>query len=202
VTAKLMARLMKACLAGALATLALTGCASTRNQVVACRSPHDVYLARYINALQLLEAQAVPTATLIPCVLRLPGGWRYGGWEVRAGLVRFWLDSDRAGVHAVQLTMKRACDHSSATPVPLASPPPGLRRFDVSRPHPNASLSYFVFPGACVTYRFAFTKDSAPSLYDQADHALGFTRRSRYVNGVRKDTGLVLCGAEAPPCPG
>jgi hypothetical protein len=200
-TPRNMAAVTRACLAGALVALSLTGCASTRNQVVACRSPHDEYLARYINALQLLEAQAVPSATLIPCVLRLPGGWRYGGWEVRRGLVRFWLDSDRAGVHAVQLTMKRACDHSSGTPAPLANPPPGLTRFDVfSIPH--ASLSYFVFPGACVTYRFAFTRGSAPSLYHQADHALGFTKRSTYVNGVRVDTGLDLCGAGAPPCPG
>ena len=46
-----------------------------------------------------LVAQAVPSATLIPCIDRLHTGWTYGGSEVRSGFVRFWLDSDRVGDH-------------------------------------------------------------------------------------------------------
>jgi hypothetical protein len=59
-----------------------------------------------------------------------------------------------------------------------------------------------VFPGGCVTERLAFTRQSAPALFDQADQFLGFTPRMVYVQGVRDDEGLTLCGAEAPPCPG
>ena len=51
-------------------------------------------------------------------------------------------------------------------------------------------------------YRFAFTRQTAPTLFDQADQFLGFTPRSVYVHGVREGEGLTLCGAEAPPCPG
>jgi len=53
-----------------------------------------------------------------------------------------------------------------------------------------------------VTERLSFTRQSAPALYDQADQFLGFTPRTVYVDGVRGDEGLTLCGAEAPPCPG
>jgi hypothetical protein len=53
-----------------------------------------------------------------------------------------------------------------------------------------------------VTYRLAFSRQSAPALFDQADQFLGFTARSRYVNGVRIKQGLTLCGAGAPPCSG
>jgi hypothetical protein len=53
-----------------------------------------------------------------------------------------------------------------------------------------------------VTYRLAFTRQTAPALFDQANQMLAFTPRSVYVTGVRRDDRLPLCGAEAPPCPG
>ena len=67
---------------------------------------------------------------------------------------------------------------------------------------PPATVHYYLFTGGCVTYRLAFSRQSAPELVDQADQALGFTTRSRYVNGVRNKQRLTLCGAGAPPCPG
>ena len=176
--------------------LVLGGCAASHYQQVSCSA-----MSR--QSIFLLEAQAVPSATLIPCVLPLPGGWSYGGSQVRSGLARFWLDSDRAGTHAAEVRLTRACDLAGATEIPLRSPPAGLRGYEqptVRRP--PASVRYFVFPGGCVTERLAFTRQSAPALYDQADQFLGFTPRTVYVDGVRDDEGLTLCGAQAPPCPG
>lgn len=51
----------------------------------------------------VLMAQSVPSATLIPCIEALPVGWTYGGSDVRDGVARFWLDSDRGGFHAVEV---------------------------------------------------------------------------------------------------
>ena len=65
-----------------------------------------------------------------------------------------------------------------------------------------ATVRYYLFTGGCVTYRLAFSRQSAPALFDQADQFLGLTTRARYVNGVRENQGLTLCGAGAPPCPG
>jgi hypothetical protein len=177
-------------------TLVVASCAAGHYQQVSCSA-----MSR--QSIFLLEAQAVPSATLIPCVLPLPGGWSYGGSQVRSGLARFWLDSDRAGTRAAEVGLTRACDLAGATEIPLRSPPAGLRGYE--RPaarQPRASVRYFVFTGGCVTERFSFTRQSAPALYDQADQFLGFTPRSVYVRGVRDDEGLTLCGAEAPPCPG
>ena len=67
---------------------------------------------------------------------------------------------------------------------------------------PPATVRYYLFTGGCVTYRLAFSRQSAPALFDQADQFLGFTTRARYVNDVRKNQGLTLCGAGAPPCSG
>jgi hypothetical protein len=67
---------------------------------------------------------------------------------------------------------------------------------------PPATVRYYVFTGGCVRYRFAFSQQTAPALFDQADQFLGFTPRSVYVDGIRGIEGLTVCGAEAPPCPG
>jgi hypothetical protein len=178
------------------ASVVASGCAASHYQQVSCsgRSRQSIFL---------LEAQAVPSATLIPCILPLPGGWSYGGSQVRSGLARFWLNSDRAGTHAAEVRLTRACDVAGATEFSLRSPPAGLRGYEeLTARQPPASVRYFVFPGGCVTERFSFTRHSAPALYDQADQFLGFTPRTVYVHGVRDDEGLTLCGAQAPPCPG
>jgi hypothetical protein len=165
------------------------------HQLAACKNSH--------RSIFLLEAQAVPSATFIPCALPLPPGWSYGGSDIRSGLARFWLDSDRAGSHAAEVTLVQSCDVSRASPTPLQAAPPGLRRFDEpATRQSHSSTAYFVFRGGCVTYRFSFTQHGAPALFREADRALGFTPRSVYVKGVREDAGLPLCGAEAPPCPG
>jgi hypothetical protein len=176
--------------------MVVSGCAASHYQQVSCsgRSRQSIFL---------LEAQAVPSATLIPCILPLPGGWSYGGSQVRSGLARFWLDSDRAGTHAAEVRLTRACDVAGATELPLRSPPAGLRGYEQpTARQPAASVRYFVFTGGCVTERFSFTRQSAPALFDQADQFLGFTPRSVYVQGVHDDEGLTLCGAQARPCPG
>jgi hypothetical protein len=178
------------------ATMVVSGCAASHYQQVSCSG-----MSR--QSIFLLEAQAVPSATLIPCVLPLPGGWSYGGSQVRSGLARFWLDSDRAGTLAAEVRLTRACDLAGATEISLRSPPAGLRGYEQPTPGRSpASVRYFVFPGGCVTERLSFTRQSAPALYDQADQILGFTPRTVYVDGVRDDEGLTLCGAQAPPCPG
>jgi hypothetical protein len=186
-------RIAVAVLAGG---VVVSGCAASHYQQVSCsgRSRQSIFL---------LEAQAVPSATLIPCVLPLPGGWSYGGSQVRSGLARFWLDSDRAGSHAAEVRLTQACDVAGATELLLRAPPTGLRGYEQpAARQPPSTLRYFVFTGGCVTERFSFTRQSAPALFDQADQVLGFTPRSVYVHGVHDDEGLTLCGAQARPCPG
>lgn len=155
------------------------------------------------QSLRLLEAQAVPSATLIPCLLPLPQGWSYGGAEVRSGLVRFCADSDRAGARAAEVRLTQTCDVSGATEVALKAPPGDMRGYqEPSARQPPTTVRYFVFTGGCVRYRFSFTQQTAPALFEEADQFLGFDPRSVFVNAVRDDTGLPLCGAGAPTCPG
>jgi hypothetical protein len=175
--------------------VASSGCAASHYHQVSCRVSRQ--------SIFLLEAQAVPSATLIPCITSMPLGWSYGGSDVGAGVARFWLNSDRVGTHAVAVTLTPSCDLSRAREVHLADAPTGLRLFDEpTAAEYGATLRHYAFDGGCVTYRFTFTRRSMPTIFQEADRFLGFTPRSVYVDGVRDDEDLTLCGAGAPPCPG
>lgn len=125
-----------------------------------------------------LMAQAVPSATYLPCLRTLPPGWTYGGADVRSGSARFWLNSDRAGVHAVEVSLARTCGADPAVD------------------------GRYAFPGGCVTYSFGFEGPDASVLSAQVERGLRLLPRSVIVERVRRQTGLALCGAEAPLCPG
>jgi hypothetical protein len=178
-------------------TVVLSGCVASHYQRVSCTSTSR-------QSIFVLEAQAVPSATLMPCANPLPGGWSVGGFEVRSGLARFWLDSDRAGARAAEVRLTSSCDVAAATQLPpTGRGGPPVQRYEApAAQQPPATVRYYRFTGGCVTYRLAFSRQTAPALFDQADQFLGFTTRARYVNGVRKKQGLTLCGAGALPCPG
>lgn len=152
---------------------------------------------------RILAAQAVPSATLVPCVRVYPPGWRYGGSEVRDGIARFWLDSDRAGIHAVEVTLLHRCTTEGRN-VTASSGELDVRVFlqPISL-SPYAADRHFLFEGGCVTYRYRFADaPQAPLLAAEADDALTFIRRAELVELAESEAGLTLCGAEAPPCIG
>jgi hypothetical protein len=151
----------------------------------------------------VLAAQAVPSATLIPCILQFPAGWSYDGSRIQRGEAQFWLDSDRAGMRAVEVSLTASCDVSRAVAV-TTTVEPGVRVYEepISLP-PHVQVDrYFRFPGGCVTYRFRFAPGAEATLALEVEAALSFTERSTLVRLVDERQGLTLCGAEAPPCPG
>ncbi|MDP9243276.1 MAG: hypothetical protein M3O84_08900 [Actinomycetota bacterium] len=178
-----------------IALLILPACGGRQYQQATC-SPNDTAL--------VLAAQAVPSATLLPCIESFPAGWIFGGSDVRNGLDRFWLDSDRAGPRAVEVSLTSSCDVSKAVEVTPAPDEAGTRRYEepTSLPPNFQAIRYYTFPGGCVSYRFAFASEASSTLVFEADQALSFSARSVFVKKVQQDTGLSLCGAGAKTCPG
>jgi tRNA A-37 threonylcarbamoyl transferase component Bud32 len=155
--------------------------------------------------LMILVAQSVPAAAELPCLAALPAGWQFESVEVREGETRFWLSSDLAGHHAVEVLLRPLdrCDTTEALEVPTDEA--GTRRFE--RPEhllPGlVSTRFYLFPGGCVTYRVDFDADAPASLIFTVDAAVGFQPREQLVDLVSRRTGgLRLCGADAAPCPG
>jgi tRNA A-37 threonylcarbamoyl transferase component Bud32/membrane-associated phospholipid phosphatase len=152
----------------------------------------------------ILMAQAVPSASSVPCVAALPAGWDIGGVSVHRDAGAFWLDSSVAGDRAVEVTLQPSerCDVARASEVPTDEP--GTQRFEQPEQLPPAlrSTRTYLFDGGCVTYRFAFDGDVNASAMIALDAALSFQPRSDLVAEVERQSGLTLCGADAPECAG
>jgi tRNA A-37 threonylcarbamoyl transferase component Bud32 len=152
----------------------------------------------------ILMAQAVPSATTVPCIAALPAGWSLGGVRIHSGEGRFWLNSDQAGNHALEVTLRGqdTCVVDGATEV--TSDEPGIRRFEQpTRLPPGLQIvRTYLAEGECVTYRFSFHGDTNASAILVLDAALAFQPRADLVREVQRKSGLVLCGAGVPPCVG
>jgi tRNA A-37 threonylcarbamoyl transferase component Bud32 len=144
----------------------------------------------------VLMAQAVPSATAVPCIASLPAGLSFGGATVHDGLARFWLNSDLAGGKAVTVTLTSTCDTSTARAAPTDEP--AAERLDntdtTSSGGPRADR-FYRFPGGCVSYDFSFPSRNAAELSADAEAALAFFPRERLVEWVDAQDHLTLCGA-------
>jgi membrane-associated phospholipid phosphatase/tRNA A-37 threonylcarbamoyl transferase component Bud32 len=121
-----------------------------------------------------LMAQAVPSATRLPCVSALPYGWGVGTAETVRGQANFALGVGGSG-EPVTVTLTASC------------------------PAPVAGTEQIPIDGGCVTYRSTVAGPNVPSF--EPDGGLSFTPRADLIAAVDADDGQVLCGALTPPCP-
>jgi hypothetical protein len=162
------------------------------------------YCSRTDNAVFVLLAQSVPTATQLPCIAELPAGWSYNGSDVSDGEARFWLDSDRAGFRAVEVALRRSCDTAGAVEEQPAPDEAGTQVFarPTSLTPAFRSERFLLFDGGCIDYTFRFRSGASSTLAIEAIGALSLLPRATIVRKVLDDPGLSLCGAGAPPCTG
>jgi hypothetical protein len=133
-------------------------------------------------------AQAVGTASRLPCLDAVPLGWQLSDVEVRNGSGRFWLDSDRDGVRAIEVALTASCNIRKATEIP--SDREGVRRLEsVSRISPAyTGTRYYVFDGGCLAIHFHLAHDSAEPLA-VASEAIDLLPRSDVEALVREESG-------------
>lgn len=103
--------------ATALVALSLSGCS---NDLIGRHFP-DCDIDQLVSGEIVLQAQAVPTATVGPCIRDLPPGWNYEHQQARSGLARFWLSSDLMGHRFVEVSLRPSCELGGAIrrPSPL-----------------------------------------------------------------------------------
>ncbi len=150
----------------------------------------------------VLMAQAVPTAGAVPCIVAVPTGWRADMVRVQNG--RAWFELETTG-HVVEVTLlpPGGCDVAGADEV--ASDELDMRRYErpTQLPPDLRTTRTYVGTGGCVTYEYRFDNDTdGASLMIALDPVLEFRPRRELVDEVADETGLRLCGADAPPCPG
>jgi hypothetical protein len=194
-------RIVMALAAVGLAILAVT---NVYGMLTPAELPIDAEPTCGTGDVMILMAQAVPTATAVPCVAALPAGWSVGPLTVRRGDAHFWLDSDRAGGHAVDVRLRGpgACAVDELAEVP--SDEASWRRFDDpdDRAGDGRPTRTYVAAGACVRYEFDLDGVVDDAVIADLDIALGFQPRGALVEHVARRSDLVLCGVEAPACTG
>jgi tRNA A-37 threonylcarbamoyl transferase component Bud32/membrane-associated phospholipid phosphatase len=144
-----------------------------------------------------LQAQAVPSASLVPCVRFLPVGWRVAEVAVNNGRSVVTLDHDRAGAAALVVRLTAACDPGGAAEGP--SPTEGVRHFQrIESPTGEFIATWYdQFPGGCVTSRLHLTTDPNGEFAGQAPQVLGFTPRATLEAALsRRSQGRLRLGPE------
>jgi hypothetical protein len=122
-----------------------------------------------------LMAQAVPTATKLPCIGDLPLGWGTEQATVARGRASFTIGIGSDMLSPVTVTLTEDCPADTA-------------------------IETIPIEGGCVTYQEppGTEPGSVPSFDDGG--GLSFIDRGELVAAVERDEDLVLCGAKAPPC--
>jgi tRNA A-37 threonylcarbamoyl transferase component Bud32/membrane-associated phospholipid phosphatase len=146
-----------------------------------------------------LQAQAVPSASMVPCVQYLPVGWSVAMVTVNDGRSVLTLDHDRAGAAALVVRLTPACVPGGAVEGPSATT--GVRHYQriESRSGEFTATWYDQFPGGCVTSRLHLTSDPNGEFAAQAPQVLGFTSRAALQEALsqRSDGRLQLDPEEA-----
>ncbi|RBY78231.1 hypothetical protein DQ238_13135 [Geodermatophilus sp. TF02-6] len=181
--------------------LLLTGCGAPADGLIgdvpACSIGDDAVAASGV----VLMAQAVPTASWVPCLQGLPVGWHFSGLDARRGSARFWLDSDRDGVHAIEVWLTGTCDTAGATEIP--SDREGMHRLErVTQVTPQyLGRRYYLFDGGCLTVVFTLSGDARGEPLALATQNIGTLRRQELAEQVRAETGGRL-GLDPPAAAG
>jgi hypothetical protein len=178
----------------ALACLLLAGCVQpTSHEFSQARQPFCEHRGDPGTQFVVLMAQAVPTASQLPCIKLLPAGWSVSDAFVRNGRARFALDSDRVGAHAVQVALERTCQFGGAKATRVPSDEPGTRRYEqVGEVRPGVGFTgarFYLFKGGCVTYRFRFKGEERAGPIGEVTLALSFIARDAVRRLVRETTG-------------
>jgi hypothetical protein len=167
--------------------LLLAGCVRPvvlDSEVVACHQGEDGNPANGV----VLLAQSVPTATWVPCLEVIPLGWDVSGLEATDEEGRFWLDSNRDGVRAVEIRLDERCDTTGATEIP--SDREGMQRWErVVQVTPEyVGTRFYVFDGGCISVLFRLAGENRAEPLGFATSGLGAVPRDAVRAAVDEQT--------------
>ena len=184
---------MRRLLVVAAACLLLVGCARpVASEFTQTRLPFCEVGGEPGTPFLVLMAQAVPSASQLPCVEVLPAGWSVSNAFVRDGRARFALDSDRVGMHAVQVVLERTCQFEGDKVTRVPSDEPGMRRYEqIGEVRSGVGFTgtrFYLFTGGCVSYRFQFNTEERAGPIGEVTLALSFLSRDALRTLIRETT--------------
>jgi tRNA A-37 threonylcarbamoyl transferase component Bud32 len=136
-----------------------------------------------------LQAQAVPSASLVPCVRDLPVGWSLANVAVNDGRSVINLHHDRTGGEAMEARLTAGCEVAGVAEQPSGQP--GVRRYQlVTRQGPAfQAVRFDVFPGGCLITRIRALPASRSEVMAAAPGILGFASREELSQALERRSG-------------
>ncbi|HYJ72916.1 MAG TPA: RIO1 family regulatory kinase/ATPase, partial [Actinomycetota bacterium] len=137
-----------------------------------------------------LMAQAVPSASAVPCVQLEPDSWSLNDVKVGSGFASIVFDVVQPFQEAaVTVELHPSCDLAGSTEV--SSDQPGARRYiriDRTATPVRVTRSY-TFPGGCITERFV-SADAPERMASEASSTFGFVTRDQLARDLdRRSAG-------------
>ncbi len=136
-----------------------------------------------------LMAQAVPSASMVPCLQVAPPGWSLNDVKAGSGFATIVFNTDRPTREAAAtVELLPSCDLAGATEV--SSEQPGARRYiRIDRAaSPDRVIRSYAFQGGCITERFT-SADGPEDLASQASTAFGFVTRDQLARDLSRRSG-------------
>jgi serine/threonine protein kinase len=133
-----------------------------------------------------LMAQAVPTATLVPCVQVTPPGWTLNDVKVGSGYASIVFNTDRPFQEAaVTVELLPSCDLARGTEV--SSEQPGARRYILidRAATPDRVVRTYTFQGGCVAERYT-SVGSPERMAADASSSFGFVTRDQLARDLSR----------------
>ena len=173
-----------------IAGLALSGCSSDTTATTELPTCSEGAPGTASNGV-ILMAQAVPTATWVPCLrTALPLGWGFQHLDARNDVAVFSMNSDRDGPEAIKVRLERSCDTSGATEIPSdREDMQRLERVEMTTPHFEGQR-YYRFDGGCITFVFKLTGEgeNRGEALALATQAVGAVSRTDLVDQVHDES--------------
>jgi len=145
---------------------AVSGCSAPENARPICRSDSPT----------ILMAESVPSASLIPCIDSLPGGWAFGTFEADETQATFSLEQqDGGGVLDVQLVS--SCDATGRGVAVEGFP--SVQRYRSEANGGSSVVWISTFPGGCSRAELTFPAPPTQADVDRMEHALSFFPRDQ-----------------------
>jgi len=141
-----------------------------------------------VSSTLVLLAQAVPTASALPCVRSAPARWRLDDFDARNGRAHLSVTyGDEDDVNLVVDVVHR-CRMDDATE--STTDQPGMRRYDhlVHDANQYAMDRYYVYPDACTAFHFTSLGEDGYEFVGDIVKAFGFVRREALDRHVREST--------------
>jgi hypothetical protein len=139
----------------------------------------------------VLIAQAIPTASLVPCVDAYPSGWSFGTFDVKTGEAVVTFDSDRAGMAALKVTLLPACRPAGTRMQPDEVGAMTLQQQNIAFVPRYRATRFYTFPGGCMMYAFDFPSRAAATLTTDATVMIHLISRTT-IDKQLEDAGFEL----------